>query len=280
MIGRHCITGLVLCACTAPSFAAGPDVVRINGDDARTLLGTGIGITIGVIDSGIDSTHPALAGTVPGGLPRLVAQGNFVPTEPGNGGEDVVGHGTAVAGCIMSRDATFMSVATNARYVNARVIDSNNLFADPGWVINGTGFAIANGANLLNMSVGFFDQNTSGNTNLSLMVDYISYGLRIPITVSAGNAGFTSNPKPQGPGDAFNILSVGATEFSLYNKVVGFSSFGPTSDNRSKPDLVAPGDLINTCNDDWETGPDFVQWSGTSFASPNTAGVVAAQMQY
>ncbi|HEY7091355.1 MAG TPA: S8 family serine peptidase, partial [Tepidisphaeraceae bacterium] len=87
-------------------FAAGTDTNRINGDDARTLLGNGTGVVIGFVDSGIDANHPALTGTVTGGLPRLVAQANFVPSEPANTGDDVSGHGTAVAGQVLSRDAT------------------------------------------------------------------------------------------------------------------------------------------------------------------------------
>ncbi|MGH7179531.1 MAG: S8 family peptidase [Tepidisphaeraceae bacterium] len=280
MTGRFHIMTVMLCALAGPAVAAGPDVVRINGDDARTFFGPGTGIKIGIIDSGVDPTHPALSGTVTGGLPRLVSQANFVPTEPGNTGQDIVGHGTAVAGCILSRDATFFGVATDARYINARVLDSNNVYDDEHTVANGTCFALASGANLLNLSLGNFGGNTSGNSHLSLMCDYISFGLRVPITISAGNDGNTGNPRPRGPGDAFNVFSVGATEYSAYSKVVNFSSYGPTTDLRSKPDLVAPGDLINVPNTNWETEPDFFTWGGTSFAAPNVAGILAAQMQY
>ena len=169
--------------------AAGLDTQRINGYDAQALLGNGTGVIVGIVDSGIDKNHPALSGSVTGGLPRLVVEANFVPTEPANTGDDVYGHGTAVAGQILSRDATFGGVATDSRYVNARVLDSNNSFASDAWVINGTGFALANGANLLNLSLGYFNGNTSGSSTLSLMTDYISYTLRVPITISAGNAG-------------------------------------------------------------------------------------------
>ncbi len=260
--------------------AAGPDVTRIKGTQAKTLLGDGTGIVIGVIDSGVDDTHPALTGNVTGGLPRLKAEANFVTTEPGNTGDDVFGHGTAVMGVIGSRDATFFSVATDARYINARVLDNNNSFSTDAWVVNGAGFALNNGANLINMSLGYGNFNTSGLSKLALMSDYISSELRIPVVVSAGNNGNTANPKPQGPGDAYNVFSVGATQANTYNKIVGFSSYGPTTDGRVKPDISAPGQSINSANDDWETQADFLQFNGTSFAAPNTTGILAAQMEY
>lgn len=261
-------------------LAAGPDVTRIKGTQAKTLLGDGTGIVIGVIDSGVDDLHPALTGNVTGGLPRMIAEANFVTTEPGNTGDDVFGHGTAVMGVIGSRDTTFFGVATDARYINARVLDSNNSFATDAWVVNGVGFALNNGANLINMSLGYGNANTSGLTKLALMSDYISSQRRIPVVVSAGNNGTTANPKPQGPGDAYNVFSVAATQASTYNQIVNFSSYGPTTDGRVKPDISAPGQSINTANDDWETQADYEQWSGTSFAAPNTAAILAAQMEY
>ncbi len=265
---------------TGPTFAAGPDVNRIHGLDAKTLLGDGTGVVIGIIDSGVDDTHPALTGTVTGGLSRMVAEANFVTSEPSNTGDDVFGHGTAVAGVLMSRDATFYSVATDARFVNARVLDSTNSFSTDAWIVNGVGFAISNGANLLNMSLGYFNSNTSGNSRLSLMADYVVSQLHIPIVVSAGNAGTNANHLPQGPGEAFNVISGASTQSSAYNKIVTSSSYGPTTDGRTKPDLAAPGDQINTANSNWETQADFQLWSGTSFASPNIAAVMASQMEY
>ena len=53
-------------------------VARINGDDSRDLLGDGTNVIVGVIDSGIDDTHPGLAGTDSLGRTRMVAEGNFV----------------------------------------------------------------------------------------------------------------------------------------------------------------------------------------------------------
>lgn len=271
---------LTLFALASSVFAAGSDVDRINGLSAKSLLGDGTGVIIGIIDSGVDDTHPALTGTVSSGLSRMVAEANFVTSEPGNTGDDVYGHGTAVAGVIMSRDSTFYSVATDARYINARVLDSTNSFSSDAWVVNGVGFALSNGANVLNMSLGYFNSNTSGNSKLSLMTDYIVSQLHIPIIISAGNAGNDANHLPQGPGDAYNVISAASTQSPSYNRVVSSSSYGPTTDGRVKPDLAAPGNTVTTANSNWETQADFTSWGGTSFAAPNITAIMAAQIEY
>ena len=135
--------GLSISEMPLDANAAGQDTERIKGYDAQSLLGNGTGVIVGIVDSGIDVNHPALTGTVSGGQPRLVAEANFVPTEPTNTGDDVFGHGTAVAGQILSRDLAHGGVATDARYIDARVLDSNNSFSTDSWVINGTGYALA-----------------------------------------------------------------------------------------------------------------------------------------
>lgn len=278
---RLAIAPVLFCCFAGGStlFAAGSDVLRINGDKAKTLLGDGTNIVVGVVDSGIDDQHPSLLGTDSLGRPRMVAEANFVTTEPSNTGDDVFGHGTAVMGVIGLRSASFLTIATDSRYINARALDSNNSFNSDAWVVNATGFAVSNGANLLNLSLGYFNAATNGSSRLSLMADYITYNRRIPIAISAGNAGNNANRLPQGPGDAYNVFSLGATGPSGFGRITTFSSYGPTTDNRSKPDLAAPGESILTANDDWEFGSLHNNWSGTSFAAPNTAGMLAAQME-
>lgn len=258
--------------------AAGLDTQRIHGYDAQSLLGSGTGVVMGIIDSGIDVNHPALSGTVSSGQPRLVAEANFVTSEPSNTGDDVFGHGTAVAGQILSRDASHQGVATDARYINARVLDSTNSFGSDAPVVNGTGYALSNGANMLNMSLGYFGGFTTGDSKLGRMADYIAYAFRVPITVSAGNAGNSSNHLVQGPADAFNVIALGSTSAgSNWSQIVSDSSYGPTSDLRDKPDIAAPGNGIVTAQ---EHTTGFSTWSGTSFAAPNAAGILAAAYGY
>src|SRR5262249_30336435 len=74
------------------------DVLAIHGDASQSLFGSGTGVVIGFVDSGIDSTHPALAGNDSLGHVRLFSAANFVTGEPTT--DDISpspGHGTPVA---------------------------------------------------------------------------------------------------------------------------------------------------------------------------------------
>src|SRR5262249_44557363 len=121
-------------------------VPAVHGDLSRSLLGDGTGVIIGSVDSGVATTHPVLAGNDWLGNPRLVAEQNFVTSEPTNTGQDVFGHGTWTASIMLSSDPTYTGFAPDARYVDARVLDSTNSFGSSTQVMNGIGFAIANGA--------------------------------------------------------------------------------------------------------------------------------------
>jgi hypothetical protein len=69
--GRCLLALAFVCSLAIPAWALDGAVPGIHGDASRTLLGDGTGVVIGFIDSGIDDTHPALAG-------RMNAEKNFV----------------------------------------------------------------------------------------------------------------------------------------------------------------------------------------------------------
>lgn len=277
------ITAIILAGCglaSPPARGLDSAVPRVGGDVSRTMLGDGTGVIVGIVDSGVDDTHPGLAGTDSQGMPRLVAEANVVPTEPGLSADDVFGHGTFVTGIVMSSDATFTGMAPDARYVNARSINVNNGFDTTTWIEDGAGFAIDNGATILNFSLGTFASLSSGTLDLDEMLDWASSQRGVISVVSAGNDGNTADPQVGSPAGAFNVVTVGATEAPTYDQVTGFSSTGPTDDGRIKPDIVAPGTSITSLNDDWETGPDFRVSQGTSFAAPLVAGALAQVTDY
>ncbi|WP_432797365.1 S8 family serine peptidase [Poriferisphaera sp. WC338] len=267
----------------SPTTALDRSVDHIRGDLSRGLLGDGTGVTIGIIDSGIDDTHSALSGNNSQGLSRLVAEGNFVPTENSNTGDDVFGHGTGVASVILSNNATHKGLAPDARYVNARVLDNGNNYNTDSWVRNGIGFALENGAEVLNVSLNYGSPFNDGQSNLDKMLDWAAEHRGAHVAVTAGNIGGSFNgsyDRVRGPGSLFNGLSVGRTGYH-FSQVHADSANAFTTDGRVKPDLVAPGTSITMANDDHEITGDFTYTaSGTSFASPHVAGLLAQQLDY
>lgn len=258
-------------------------VPHVNGDDSRLLLGDGTGVIVGVIDSGVDDTHPGLAGVDSLGNPRMVAEGNFVPTEPANTGDDVAGHGTWVASVVLGKDPdnVYLGMATDARFINARVLNSGNSFSTTSWVENGIGFAVDNGAHVLNLSLNTSATFNQGTLDMDQMLDWVAEHRGVVAAVCNGNISQSQSgdPNTRAPGGAFNVLSVGRTDAD-FDQVHSGSSVGPTDDNRSKPDLVAPGTSITMANDDWETQTDWTSASGCSFATPHVAGLLAQQIDY
>ncbi len=277
------LLGLLIFGVVSPnvSLAIDSSVPAIGGDLSRSLLGDGTGVVIGIVDSGVDDSHPTLAGTDSLGNLRLAAEDNFVVEEPSSTGDDVFGHGTWVASAALGSDGTFTGMATDARFVNARVLDATNDFASGAWVENGVGFAIDQGADILNLSLNFFSPSNNGNNGVDLMLDWAAAELGVHSTVCAGNiSGGNGSESVRAPGSALNAITVGRTDGN-FDQVHGDSSIAFTADGRMKPDLVAPGTSLTLANDDWE-GPandyDFGR-NGCSFATPHVAGMMAQQIE-
>jgi subtilisin family serine protease len=273
---------LLLCAAMS-SFAWALDgsVPAIHGDVSRSVLGDGTGVVIGIVDSGVDKLHPALAGLDSLGNPRLVAERNFVTTEPTNTGNDVIGHGTWVTSAAMSRDSTFTGMAPDARYVNARVLDASNSFSGDTQVKNGIGYAIDQGADILNMSLIFFAPHSNGLQQMDLMLDWAAYARGIQCAICVGNISTGSgSSQVRSPGSAYNGVTVGRMTAN-FTAVHTDSSNAYTADGRMKPDVVAPGSALTLANDDWEGAAS--DWdtnrNGCSFATPHVAGLMAQQLE-
>jgi len=266
---------LILCAAATSSvWALDGSVPAIHGDVSRSLLGDGTGVIVGIVDSGVDELHPALAGADSLGNPRLVAKANFAA------GTILHGHGTWVASAALSSDATFTGMAPDAGFVSARVLDSGNGFSSDTQVRHGIGFAIDQGADILNLSLNFFAPVSNGLQQMDLMLDWAAYSRGISCAVCVGNISTgNSSQQVRSPGSAFNGVTVGRTTAN-FSRVHTDSANAFTADGRMKPDVVAPGSALTLANDLWETQADWDNGlNGCSFATPHVAGLMAQQLE-
>lgn len=254
----------------APLASAGvvqTDVASINGDLSRSLLGTGKGVLVGVVDTGIDDTHPAIRGS-------MYAAKDFTGSGTTDDADPGAGHGTGVTGLIVGHDTGigYTGLAPAARFINAKVFDDNQTS-----IGNGTLWAATKGAKVINISVGNFVSNAD-SAPLNMICDYVAEQYGVLVVSAAGNDQGQSavNGVPNG---SYNGIAVGSTVGRRYGTVATDSSIAQGNDDRSKPELVAPGDFDTLAAANWEDSDAYTNaGSGTSFASPIVAGV-AAQLE-
>ena len=138
------------------------------------------------------------------------------------------------------------------------------------------------GVDVINTSLGYqtYDRpeysytmaDLDGQTSFISRAADIAVSRGINVVIAAGNSNGTPWPKIGMPADAVNVITVGAVDAS--GTIAGFSSIGPTADGRIKPDITAQG--VN-CAVYWNG--QVQGGSGTSFASPIIAGMVACMVQ-
>ena len=232
----------------------------------------GEGVRIGVVDTGIDAHHADFAG-------RIAATSSHI----GGDGTDDNGHGTHVAGIIAGSGAVssgrYRGVAPAARLFVAKVLDHTGAGTMSG-VMAGIEWAVEQGVQVINLSLGTEDPS-DGSDALSTLCDQVVRQTGTLICTAVGNYG----PDPcsvSAPGCARWVVTVGALDGN--DKVPDFSSRGPTSDGRVKPDVVCPGTGIVSAQARGTAlgpvvGPGYVRLSGTSMAAPFATGAVALLLQ-
>jgi subtilisin family serine protease len=251
---------------------------------------TGQGESVGVLDSGVRTNHPAFAG-VPIVSQVFLTNGSTDPCFADNAGtaEDEQGHGTHVAGIVASHGSagwtnyqgvakgigTLYNLKVGYKLWAAPDCDPAGAESDPRDLVAALDWAVANTSlKIFNYSYG--SPPTQDYDDFANAVDqYIdTYGLTV--TIAAGNGG----PDRYGvssPGTAYNGLTV--ANWVSRGAINSSSSRGPTSLGRNKPDLAAPGTNIDSAAYNWDarqgTGDDFVSETGTSMAAPHIAGSAA-----
>ena len=247
----------------------------------------GHGVSVAVIDTGIDDTGD-LAGKVIDGF-DFSGEGDYT--------KDSFGHGTFVAGTIAGSGAAsggaIKGVAPGVNLVSLKVAGADGstdlvrVIAAIGWTI---AHAKADHIRVLNLSLGTDATQGAGIDPLNVAVE-AAWRAGIVVTVAAGNngaGGITS------PGDDPYVITVGAADDATTvaksdDTVASYSSTGPTALGVAKPDLVAPGNhlvstraigsTVDAGHPDARVAPSYFRGSGTSFSAPQVAAAAALLLE-
>jgi hypothetical protein len=207
----------------------------------------GDGITVAILDTGVEASHPDLVGNL---VPGWNVVSNNSDTSP------IMWHGTSVAGTVAAsgNNATGVaSVAWNARIMPIRITDRTDGVASWSAMASGFLWAADHGADVANLSYGLSAYSSTINNAAQYLRS--KGGLAV---AAAGN-----NNTDRGLSDNPYLIAVAATTSS--DARASYSNYG------ANIDVAAPGSSIYTTY----VNGGYKSVSGTSFASPTTAGVVA-----
>lgn len=231
-----------------PSFASQWHLAKIQAPAAWDVTTGSASLPIAVIDSGVNSAHPDLAGRITAGWSFLLGNSNT---------SDVLGHGTAVAGSLGAATNNLIGVAgvTWRNPIMPLVVLNSNDYASYSDIASAIMYAADHGVRIINVSIG-------GTSSSSLLQSAVNYAWNKGAVVFAA-AMNNSNSTPNYPAACNNAVAVSATTSS--DLLASFSNYGTWID------LAAPGNNILTTNN----SGGYSYWYGTSFSSPITAGVAA-----
>ena len=273
-------------ASTGPHTPSDAFIQQTGADQLAASGDTGQGITVAVLDTGIDR--------LPDFGNRLI--GGTDLTNENNPFQDDYGHGTFVAGLIAgngtSSNGQYSGEAPGANLVSIKVAGSDGS-TKLGKLISGLQWADKNASKynirVLNMSLGYQPTQSTVNNPLDQAVERL-WNDGVAVVASAGNAG-PSNGTILSPGDDPLAITVGALDDMAQanpanDEMNDFSSAGPTyQDGWAKPDLVAsgrsvvslaaPGSTVYNNNPSGRVGNANFVGSGTSFSSAITSGAAA-----
>gem|GEM_PF-1186904 len=262
------------------------NVSKIKADSVWYQYGlSGDGVIVGVLDTGIDPSHPALAGNFSG----FFFDGVNGRTNP----YDDHGHGTHVSGTLAGGDGPGpftedIGIAYNAQIVSAKGFDASGTGEDQ-WVLACFQWFIElkadSGVNIVVVSNSWGSTDRTNLTYWNPVLQWRQFDI-VPVFAS-GNSGPSSETAGI-PGNYPTVISVGATASN--DDIAYFSSRGPAPSqnpwndqqywsrndwNYIKPDISAPGVSVRSST----PGGGYDSWDGTSMATPHVTATIALMFE-
>ncbi|MBC3900862.1 S8 family serine peptidase [Acetobacterium malicum] len=235
---------------------------RIGADETWNKVNNSEAVVVAVIDTGLNTQHPDIADNVVTGYDYVEGTTEMV---------DLSGHGTLVSGCVAAVANNGIGIAGVVGAANIKVapyrvggLSDGDKNLDVGYICAALYDAAARSdVKVINMSFGGYMVSAA----LRTAVENAANAGKV-LVAAAGNEGSNANYSGElaVPASYNNVISVGATDNT--NKIAYFSQ------HNSLVDLCAPGQKIYSTNHDGE----YEETSGTSFASPITAGACAVLM--
>lgn len=257
-----------------------------NGDYLHTMGFSGQGMTIAIIDAGFYNylTNKVFDSVRLQG--RVLGTWDYVNNEASVNEDN--GHGAYVFSLLASnRPGSMIGTAPYASYWLLKSEDSNSEYPveEQNWAVAAE-FSDSAGVDLISTSLGYADFDNSifnhsyaqrdGKTAMISIAADLAAKKGILVVVAAGNSGTSSDDGKyvSCPADADSVLTIGSIDVN--GNIASSSSWGPNGAGLLKPNVVAVGDnaIISSLN----TG-NPITGSGTSFACPNMAGLVACLWQ-
>ncbi len=254
---------------------------------------SGKGVLVGMLDTGFRwRTHEAFKSL------KVLAEYDFIHHDsitanqakdslyfPDKPGQD--SHGTETLSTIAGFAPNFLiGPAYGATFVLAKTeyVPSETRIEEDNWVA-GIEWEDSLGVDVVSSSLGYLDfedgftydpkKDLDGKTAVTTIAAELAVKKGIVVVNSMGNEYHSRPTTLLTPADGDSVIAVGAV--TMTGELAAFSSDGPTSDGRIKPDVCAPGVSVTVASPYTEDG--FTHSSGTSFSCPLTAGVAALLLE-
>lgn len=224
------------------------NLATINAS-AAWVYSTGEGVTVAVIDTGVEPTHPELTGQIAAGGADYFNDGYFL--------QDGLGHGTHVAGIIAAKgnNSGVIGIAPRAKLYISKVFSRTGVGPSAATIVSAVQDAVNHGARIINMSIGTKTFNSSYE-------DVAAWARTQGALIIAAAGNDTSN-ELRYLAACPSAIAIGATDRN--------DALWPLSNFAPELAYSAPGDQILSTY----PGAGYGEQSGTSMASPHIAAVAA-----